>query len=57
MMKVTAREAKKICERQGLAYDDRGRTFWAYDEEIGEIYDFDSKKERDDFVRKCGGAA
>ena len=50
MKKITAKEANKICERLGLGYDDGDVTFWAYDEETDEIYDFDSKSQRDKFV-------
>ena len=52
MKKVTAREAKQINERLGLSWDDGQTTFWAYDEDHDEIYDFDSKKERDEFVER-----
>lgn len=50
MTKVTAEEAKKICERLGLSYDDGQRTFWAYDEESDELYDFDTKAERESYL-------
>ena len=50
---ITAKEARKICEELGLSTcdNDRHKTFWAWDYEDGEIYDFDTKKERDDFLR------
>ena len=51
MKAITAKEARKINERLGLEWDDEQRTFWAYDEESYEIYDFDSKKERDRFLK------
>lgn len=51
--KVTAKEAKKIMEANGWAFpEDDGVTFFATNEEETNCYDFDSKKERDDFVRK-----
>lgn len=45
MIKITAAEAKQICIRLGLSYEDGQRTFWAYDEECDEIYDFDDRRE------------
>ena len=51
---ITAKEAKHICERQGLGFDDGQRTHWAYDEDIDGVYDFDSKRERDEFVSEYG---
>ena len=47
---ITAKEAKKINERLGLSWEDGQKTYWAYDDEADEIYDFDSKKERDEFI-------
>lgn len=52
MKKVTAKEAKVINEQLGLSWEDGEKTFWAYDEESGEIYDFYSKRERDEFVAR-----
>lgn len=51
MVKITAKQAEKICERLGLSHDDGDVTFWAYDEENDEPYEFDSKRERDEFVK------
>lgn len=50
---ITAKEARKICEELGLSTcdNDGHKTFWAWDYDAGEIYDFDSRQERDDFVR------
>jgi len=50
---ITAKEARKVCEELGLSTcdNDGHKTFWAYDYENGEIYDFESKQSRDDFVR------
>lgn len=53
MKKVTAREALKIAKRLGLAPDEDSRTFYAYDEKNDEIYEFDSKKERDAFIERA----
>lgn len=52
MKKVTAREAEKIMDRLGLCYGDDGVTFYAYDEENDEVYEFYSKRDRDEFVEK-----
>lgn len=53
MKAITAKAAKKINERLGLCWDDGQTTFWAYDEESDEIYDFDTKAERDKFVKEA----
>ncbi len=53
MKTVTAKEAKNINERLGLSWEDGQTTFWAYDEESDEIYDFDTKAERDKFVKEA----
>lgn len=50
MIKVNAKEAKAICERLGLSYEDGQVTYWAYDIEADEIYDFDTRSERDRFI-------
>lgn len=54
MIKVNYNEAKKITERLGLCFDgaNDGRTFYAYDEDDDEIYEFDTLAERDNFVAK-----
>ena len=47
--KISAAEAKKILkDRAG----DDGTTFYAIDEKTNEVYEFDSKKERDSFLEK-----
>lgn len=51
MIKLTAGEAKMICERLGLSYDDGQKTFWAYDEDSDKIYDFDTRTERDFYIK------
>lgn len=53
MKKITAIQAKKICDNLGLCFpEDDGKTFFATNEEQTEIYDFSNKKERDKFVEK-----
>lgn len=50
MKKITAREAEKIMDRLGLCYGNDGRTFYATDDEESEVWEFDSKKERDEWL-------
>lgn len=51
MKKITAKEAYKIMDRLGLDHSgDDGITFYAYDEENDEVYDFYSKQEREEFL-------
>lgn len=58
MKKITAKEAYKILKRVGLdAGGDNGTTFFAYDDKNDEIYSFDTKKERDQFVNKANKEA
>ena len=51
MVKITAAEARKIAKIRGLDLSGDGITFYALDQESKEIYSFDSKKERDQFVK------
>ena len=61
--KVTAKEAEKIMDRLGLCYGDDGMTFYVYAHTFGKdykgedwedegVYEFDSRKERDEFLAK-----
>lgn len=50
MKKITAKEAYKIMDMLGLCYGDDGRTYYATDEDETEVYEFDSKKERDEWL-------
>lgn len=52
LIKINAVDAAKILKRQGLDAGEDGRTFFAYDKENDAIYSFDSKKDRDDFVKR-----
>ncbi len=52
MKKITAKEAYKLAEELGLSICDDGRTFYATNEERTEIWEFDSKKERNKFVNR-----
>ncbi len=49
---VNVKEAKKITERLGLCSGEDGRTYYAWDDEADEIYEFDSKRDRDAFLRR-----
>lgn len=53
MKAITAKEAEKIMDELGLCYGMDGRTFYATNDDRSEIWEFDSKKERDQFVNKC----
>jgi hypothetical protein len=52
LKKITAKEAEKIMAELGLCFGDDGRTFYATNEEHTEVWEFDSKKERDAFVNR-----
>ena len=51
-IKITAKEAYKLAEELGLNICEDGRTFYATNEERTEIWEFDSRKERDKYC-KC----
>lgn len=58
MKKITAKEAYRLMDQLGLDYGDDGVTFYATDvDEVGlehaEVWEFDTQKERDDFVQSC----
>jgi hypothetical protein len=52
MVKITAKEAYKLMDELGLDYGMDGRTFFATNEERTEVWEFDTKRERDEFVSK-----
>ena len=53
MKAITAKRAEIINRRNGLdTLWGNGRTYWATDDEESVTWDFDSKKERDEFVRR-----
>lgn len=45
---INAREAEKLMKKLGLCFGGDGRTFYATNEDETEVWEFDSKKERDD---------
>ena len=49
---ITAKQASKLMEKLGLCFGDDGRTFYATDKEETEVWEFDSKRERDEFVNR-----
>lgn len=49
---ITANQAYKLIAKLGLDFGDDGRTFYATNEEESEIWEFDSKAERDEFVNR-----
>ena len=50
MKVITAKYAYELTEKLGLCVGDDGRTFYATNEDETEVWEFDTKKERDDFV-------
>lgn len=53
MKKLTSKEAHKLADRLMVDIDDDGITFYATNDDESEVWSFDSKKERDNFVDKC----
>lgn len=52
MTKITAKEAQKIAKRKQLCLDEDGKSYYAYSTLSDELYSFDNKKERDEFIVK-----
>lgn len=52
MKPITARYAEKLLQKLGNDYGNDGRTFYATNEEEDAVWEFDSKKERDEFVNR-----
>ena len=51
---ISAKEGYKVLKARGLdANDDCQRTFFAINDDKQEIYEFDTKIERDNFVRRA----
>lgn len=49
---ITAKQARRIMEKLGLCYGDDGRTFYATNADESEVWEFDTKKERDEAVKR-----
>ena len=50
MKAITAKYAEELLRKLGNDYGGDGRTFYATNEEETEVWEFDNKKERDEFV-------
>lgn len=50
MKKITAKEAERLSKKLGLSYGADARTFYATNEDETEVWEFDSKKARDEFL-------
>lgn len=48
---LTYKEAKKLTEELGLCWGDDKRTFYATNEDRTEIWEYDSKAERDRAIK------
>lgn len=53
---ITSKEAVKIMKRLNLCYGQDGVTFYATNQEESEVWEFDTKKERDEWVLKCNNS-
>ena len=51
MKKLTPREAQILAKKLGIDIDDEQTTFYATDDNKTEIWSFDSRKERDAFIK------
>lgn len=51
---ITSRQAKKLADKLNLCFDGEadGRTYYATNSAESALWEFDSKKERDEFVKK-----
>ena len=52
MKKLNARDVYRLAKKLNLCLDCDGTTFYATDEKEEEIYAFDTKAERDRFVKE-----
>ena len=52
MKKLTAKEAQALAKKLGIDIDDESTTFYASNDNKTEIWSFDSKNERDNFVER-----
>ena len=49
---ITAKQAEKLTRKLGLCFGGDGRTYYATNDEESEIWEFDSKKDRDAAVER-----
>ena len=52
MRKLNYKQAQALAQRLGLDIDDDVTTFYATDDEESELFSFDTRDERDNFVAK-----
>ena len=52
MKKITAKEAYRIQKKLGLDISDDDTTFYATNDDETEIFSFDTKNERDNFMKR-----
>ena len=52
MKTITAKYAEELLRKLGNDYGGDGRTFYATNEEETEVWEFNNKKERDEFVNR-----
>lgn len=48
--KITAKQAYKLAKKLGLEICEDGRTFYATNEQETELWEFDTLRERNDFL-------
>ena len=51
MKKISAKEANRIAKKLNLQLDGDGVTFYATNNSESEIYEFETKQEREQFLR------
>ena len=49
---LTAKEAYKLAQELGVSISDDGKTFYTTNEKRSELWEYDTKKERDDAVNR-----
>ena len=54
--KITAKEAHKVAIKKGLDLSGDGVTYYAIDEKSEEIYSFDTRAERDGFIKRSNNS-
>lgn len=52
MKAITAKYAEELLRKLGFDFGGDGRTFYATNDEETEIWEFDTKRERDEFVNR-----
>ena len=52
MKRLTATQAYKLAIKLGIDVSNDGKTYYASNNDESEVYCFDSKRERDEFVDK-----